>query len=71
MWREIYRPKARSNGNFICLCAGVDSYIFPMSVYMPYCVSMHLYEGFVMCLCLQTSRHQCVYTQFLFFSSFH
>lgn len=56
MWGEIYRPAARANGDFICLCAGADSYISTMCVYMPCCVSMHLYECFsVYFVCMDDS----------------
>lgn len=46
MQGEIYQPAAQANGDFICLCARVDSYILTMCVAMPCCVSMHLYETF-------------------------
>lgn len=49
-WGEIYQPAAHANGNFICLCAGVDSYILTLCVYTRRHVSVHLYECFSACV---------------------
>lgn len=50
MQGEIYRPAASANGDFICLCAGADSYISTMCIHMSCCVSTHLYECFSVCV---------------------
>lgn len=70
-WGEIYQPAAHANGNFICLCAGVDSYILTLCVYTLCHVSVHLYECFSVCVvfldngvqsCLNISACVCIFS---------
>lgn len=70
-WGEIYQPAAHANGNFICLCAGVDSYILTLCVYTLCHVSVHLYECFSVCVvfldnsvpsCLNISACACIFS---------